>query len=74
LWQLFKDLDKARNTLVHSGVAVDTTGTVVSADRALELIDGAQRIVDWIEALLPVDRRMRRHQGNYVISTTRMLT
>jgi hypothetical protein len=53
LWQTFIDLRKARNSFAHEGTAVDMKGQVVNPERAQQLIAGARRVLDWIEALLP---------------------
>jgi hypothetical protein len=61
LWNDFLDLERARNTLVHSGKAVDRAGKEVGPPMATALVRSAQAIVDWVEALLPSADRMARY-------------
>lgn len=59
LWQRFTELRKARNGLVHEGVA-EVAGKPVDAAKAKELVDNADKIIAWTELLLPeVHRRLR---------------
>jgi len=53
LWMRFTELKKARNTLVHEGSAVE-------ADKARTLIDNADKIIAWVELLLPEKHRRGR--------------
>ena len=57
LWTVFRDLKKARNNLVHEGTAKLSDGKALDADKAKSLVDGAAKIIDWVEQLLPEDRR-----------------
>jgi hypothetical protein len=59
LWGPFTELKKARNTLVHAGTA-NVGGEAVAADKAKELIDNADKIIAWVEALLPEKHRRGR--------------
>ena len=58
LWQSFTELKKARNSLVHHGAA-KVDGKSVDAPKAKELIDAADKIVGWVELLLPEKYRRR---------------
>ena len=72
LWQAFTELKQARNSLVHTGTAV-IGKTKVSPDKAKLLIRGADKIVRWIEQLLPVDTR-RYHRGDLGPARRRLMT
>jgi hypothetical protein len=62
LWEAFANLRAARNTFVHDGEAV-LGGSPVSSDRALELLQRAGDVMDWVEGLVPeADRRPRDEQ------------
>ncbi len=54
LWQLFQRLRKARNSYAHAGVEVD-------AGEVVDLLDGARRAMDFIEAQLPEVERRPEH-------------
>ena len=56
LWTVFTALKKARNTLVHEGSATEGKEKVNPA-RAKELIAGAEKIIAWVEQLLPETQR-----------------
>lgn len=62
LWQHYVNLRKARNSFMHGGRATLSNNVAVTAEKALELINGARAIVDWIEALLPAQHRRPRVQ------------
>jgi len=59
LWQQFTELRKARNSLVHDGVAKIGEEPVHST-KAKELIDAADKIVAWTELLIPESHRRAR--------------
>jgi hypothetical protein len=63
LWDDYLDLDKARNSLVHSGTAVDRAGKEVNPNRATALVRSAQAIIEWVEMLLPAADRVARYSG-----------
>jgi hypothetical protein len=56
LWLKLVELKRARNSLVHEGVA-KIGSEKVSASKARELVNGASSIIKWAELLLPVERR-----------------
>jgi hypothetical protein len=60
LWGVFRNLREARNTYVHEGIAL-IGGREVLLDDARRLIAGAKEIIDWVEALLPPDKRSPRY-------------
>jgi len=62
LWQAHGLLRRARNTLVHEGVAM-IGNVAVDARRARELIIGAEKIIRWVELLLPEVRRRGRMEA-----------
>lgn len=62
LWQAFRELRSARNTLVHEGAAVIGT-TIVDATKTRQLIIGAENIIKWVEQLLPESRRRARTEA-----------
>lgn len=61
LWQHHKELREARNSLVHQGTAtIGRSRTKVDARKARDLVRGADKIVKWVELLLPeAYRRVR---------------
>jgi hypothetical protein len=63
LWDDYLDLDRARNSLVHSGTAVDRVGKEVGPARAAALVRSAHAIVEWVEVLLPAADRIARYSG-----------
>ncbi len=65
LWTAFRDLERARNSLVHTGTAQDANGAPVDATRAMALVVSAQQIVDWVESLLPVRARIPRSDAQH---------
>lgn len=69
LWMVFKDLKKARNSLVHEGLATLGNGEIVDAPKAKRLIDGAAEIIAWVEQLLPEEHR--RHGSGAVTPVAR---
>ncbi|MFZ1086136.1 MAG: hypothetical protein WAN35_14320 [Terracidiphilus sp.] len=69
LWTTFKELKDARNSLAHEGVAKLHNGTPVDAAKARMLIDGAARIIEWVEALLP--ESSRRHNKGFATPVAR---
>lgn len=69
LWTTFKELKDARNSLVHEGLAKLRSGTPIDAQKAKTLIDGAAKIIEWIEELLP--EAHRRHNKGFAIPARR---
>jgi hypothetical protein len=63
LWDDYLDLDRARNSLVHSGTAVDRAGKEVGPARATALVRSAHAIIEWVEVLLPAADRIARYSG-----------
>ena len=62
LWKYHKELRDARNTLVHKGVAI--VGKVpVDSRKARELVNGTDKIVKWVELLLPETYRRARTEA-----------
>jgi hypothetical protein len=59
LWIEFNDLKKARNSLVHEGVP-QVAGKRVDGEKAKQLLDSADKIVAWVELLLPEKHRRGR--------------
>jgi len=59
LWQGFTELRKARNKLMHEGIAV-AAGRKVDAVKAEELVTVAQSVITWVERLLPEKHRRAR--------------
>jgi hypothetical protein len=59
LWAAGANLRRARNTFVHEGRAT-IGGSAVTRERARELAVHAGEIIDFIEGLLPEDRRRPR--------------
>jgi hypothetical protein len=59
LWQSFAELRKARNTLVHEGTAKLGLKPLEATD-ALNLINDADKIIKWVELLLPEGYRRAR--------------
>jgi hypothetical protein len=72
LWQAGVQLRQARNTFVHDGRAMlgRRTKTPVTQERARELVTQAGEIIDFIEALLPEDKRRPRLQNEVEVTTT----
>jgi hypothetical protein len=56
LWEAFQNLRSARNAFAHEGRAV-LGGVEVTPEKAAELIGHAKAIADWVERLLPVERK-----------------
>jgi hypothetical protein len=63
LWDDYLDLNRARNSLVHSGTAVDRAGKEVGPVRAIALVRSAHAIIEWVEVLLPAADRIARYSG-----------
>ncbi len=58
LWQAYRDLRSARNNFAHAGrVAIGKTVPELTRFQARDLIESAGLIIDWCEALLPVELR-----------------
>jgi hypothetical protein len=62
LWRYHKELRDARNTLVHKGLAMVGTSRV-DARKARELVGGAEKIIKWVELLLPEAKRRARTEA-----------
>jgi hypothetical protein len=59
LWESFIHLKKARNALAHEGVpVVGKNAELVDPEKAKKFVNDADKIVEWIEGLLP--ERYRR--------------
>jgi len=69
LWTAFKELKSARNSIAHEGIAKLHKVTPVDAAKAKMLIDGAAKIIDWVEALLPEVHR--RHNKGFATPVSR---
>jgi len=67
LWVAFTALKRARNNLVHKGSAT-LDGKKVDAARAKELIEGADKIVAWVDQFLPEATRRWRAKAPGVYS------
>ena len=63
LWKGFMELRKARNALAHEGTA-KVGSQVLGAGRAQELLNGADKIIKWVELLLPEARRRIRTEAS----------
>ena len=58
LWESFKELREGRNSFVHEGRAVLGKRQVpVTVQKAEQLLQAAQAIVDWVESWLPENAR-----------------
>ncbi len=67
IWITCKELKEARNSLVHEGFAKLRNGTPIDASKAKTLIDGAAKIIEWVEAPLPEVHR--RHNNRHTLIT-----
>jgi hypothetical protein len=70
LWEDFQHLRRARNGFVHAGRAM-IGKEEVDASRAAMLIGSADKILDWIEELLPTAYRRPRHVEHVELIYTR---
>jgi hypothetical protein len=69
LWRGFRDLKHARDSFVHEGVAaIGKQQVAVTSGRAGELVEIADEIVRFVEALLPAEARMPRYDAAVNIS------
>lgn len=59
LWKCFTGIRRARNSYVHEGRLLDEQQKALSAQAVRDLVSGAQKIIEWIETLLPPDKRRR---------------
>jgi len=74
LWESFQNLRTARNRFVHEGMAsIGKQRLAVDDNRAQQLINGAELIIDWIENLLPEDERRPRAQSPNPVTVARLL-
>jgi hypothetical protein len=62
LWQQFVELRKARNTLVHEGVA-QIGSAPVTAEKSKGLVDSTKEIIKWVELLLPEAQKRARTEA-----------
>jgi hypothetical protein len=61
LWESFSNLKNARNALAHEGIAsLGKRGELVDASKARKLVNDADKIISWIEQLLPDSHRRQR--------------
>lgn len=72
LWHDFSELKKARNSMVHEGRAL-VGKKEVTPKRAKELVESAGRIISWVEALMPEDKRRVWYTGRAVWRLSRLL-
>jgi hypothetical protein len=64
LWEGFQHLREARNKFVHEGKAtLGRSRTPVDSSKAAELVQSAEKIIDWLENLLPQAERRPRFQS-----------
>jgi hypothetical protein len=65
LWDGFKNLKGARDSFVHEGVAaIGKSRVEVTGGQARDLVNLADDIIQYVEALLPLESRMPRYRGN----------
>lgn len=62
LWKGFTELRKARNALAHQGIAM-TGGRPVDSGKAKALVDAAEKIIAWVERLVPEVHRRRKTEA-----------
>jgi hypothetical protein len=77
LWEAFNKLREVRNAIVHQGRAVTKTKkteTAVSPDMAKKLVVDAGRIISWVEAILPEEKRRTFFTGETRYSLNRSAT
>lgn len=81
LWKAFDELRDARNSMVHRGKAVvkrkskkDSPEGEVTPQKARELVDGAGRIIRWVESLLPAEHRRVMFEGTVNFALERSAT
>ena len=72
LWQSFKELKEARNSFTHTGIA-SIGDREISANEAVRLVNETKRIIDWLIALLPEEKRPITRAFNYQIQFARRL-
>jgi hypothetical protein len=72
LWKAFLELRDARNSMVHEGNAKIKKGKskiLVDASIAIELLKKAAQIINWLEALLPINlQRQKYRKDEYNLS------
>lgn len=74
LWEKFRNLREARNKFVHEGKAtIGRPGAVVDGNKAGELVQGAELIIDWLDSLLPQDERRPRFNSPNPMSFATLL-
>jgi hypothetical protein len=77
LWEAFNKLRAARNSIVHQGKAVIKTRKTeieVSPAMAKKLVADAGRIISWVEAILPEEKRRIFFTGETLYSLNRAAT
>ncbi len=81
LWKAFDDLRDARNSMVHQGKAVTrkktrkgTTTRDVTSEMAKVMVNNAERIISWVESLLPEEHKRVMFKGNINYSIERPAT
>lgn len=77
LWEAFNKLREVRNSIVHQGRAViktKKTETEVSPVMAKKLVMDAGRIISWVEAILPEEKRRIFFTGETNYSLNRSAT
>jgi hypothetical protein len=72
LWEVFRNLREARNSLMHDG-SMSIGGRPVTRDQAYGMIIGAKAIAAWIEELLPAASRRPSEPGQTQLTVTRSL-
>ena len=72
LWELFSNLHKARNSFVHEGVP-KIGNESVTIERAAELIQNAEAIVDWLREKWPVESRWPKFEFSFDIKARKLI-
>lgn len=72
LWEAFQNLRKVRNSFVHDGRP--TLGyQVVEPQRAAQLVEAAEKIIDWIEGMLPESEKRPRLESPVMTKIEKMV-
>jgi hypothetical protein len=83
LWKAFDELRSVRNSIVHQGRAVitrrankkkRTIETLVSVNMAEQMITNAERIIFWVEEILPEHERRILFKGQTIFEFNRDMT
>jgi len=72
LWNSFKDLQKARNSFAHNGVAI-VNGTEVTLEKAHKFIIKANEIINFIKEELPKDLQWPEFEHKIKVGITHTL-